>query len=97
MLFTINHSPQNSNAFESALRIAPPAAPILLYEDGVYLAKAGTQNEGQVLKVLKNHPLFALDADLEARGIFKIIEGIKIISYDGFVELVEQHSVVPWF
>jgi hypothetical protein len=34
--------------------------------------------------------------DLEARGLTILVEGIQIVDYDGFVELVEQHHVVPW-
>ena len=37
-----------------------------------------------------------IDADVEARGVKKIISGIQVIGYDGFVELVEEHEVVPW-
>ena len=42
------------------------------------------------------HSVYALDADLEARGIKTVIDGIDVIGYDGFVELVEQHDVAPW-
>ena len=39
---------------------------------------------------------YALDADMEARGVRKAIEGIQVIGFEGFVELVEQHDVAPW-
>ena len=45
---------------------------------------------------MEDHPVYALDADLEARGLTALIDGIQVIDYDGFVELVEQHHVVPW-
>jgi tRNA 2-thiouridine synthesizing protein B len=45
---------------------------------------------------LQSHPLYALKADLEARGLQRWIEGVEIIDYEGFVALVEEHDVVPW-
>jgi tRNA 2-thiouridine synthesizing protein B len=96
MLYTVNKSPFSTNSLESALRLAPPGAPILLYEDGVYAAAEGTQRAELVQAALADHAVFALDADLEARGISAVIDGVRVIGYDGFVELVEQHDVAPW-
>ena len=96
MLFTINNPSLTSNSLDSVLRIAPSGSPILLYENGVFIAKDGAKDAQKIKAALKDHPVYALDADLEARGINKIIEGIKVISYDGFVELVEKNEVVPW-
>jgi tRNA 2-thiouridine synthesizing protein B len=96
MLFTVNKSPFSTNHLASALRIAPTGAPILLYEDGVYAAAEGTQSTTQMKKALAHHPIYALEADLEARGIRKVLDGVRVVNYDGFVELVEQHDVAPW-
>ena len=96
MLYTVNKSPFSTNNLQSALRIAPVNAPILLYEDGVYAALPGTQSAEQVKEALANHPIYALEADLEARGLVNVLDGIQVIDYDGFVELVEQHDVAPW-
>jgi len=96
MLFTVNNSSITSDSLDSLLRIAPPGAPILLYEDGVFSAMEGTRDSKKVKNVLKDHPIYALDADVEARGLKNLIQGIKMISYDGFVELVEENDVVPW-
>jgi tRNA 2-thiouridine synthesizing protein B len=96
MLYAINKSPLSSQALQSALRVAPAGSPILLYEDGVYAAMPGAQSEAMVLAALAQHPCYALDADLEARGIEQVIPGIQVIGYDGFVALIEQHNMVPW-
>lgn len=96
MLFTVNKSPFSTNHVESALRIAPAGAPLLLYEDGVYAAVEGAQGAMMIKTALNSHPVYALEADLEARGIQRILDGIQVINYDGFVELVEQHDVAPW-
>ena len=96
MLFTVNKSPLMFGNLESVLRIAPEGEPILLYEDGVYAAAAGAASEELVKQAMAQHPVYALQADLEARGLAALIEGIQVIDYVGFVELVEQHHVVPW-
>jgi tRNA 2-thiouridine synthesizing protein B len=96
MLFTVNHPSLTTNSLDSVLRIAPSGTPIVLIEDGVFIAKDGARDESKIKAALKDHPFYAINADLEARGVSKVIEGIKIISYDGFVELVEEHEVVPW-
>lgn len=96
MLFTVNKSSLTSNSLDSVLRAAPTGSPILFYEDGVFNVMSGSKTGAAVGLAMKDHPVYALDADLEARGIKKIVEGINIISYDGFVELVEKNEVVPW-
>jgi tRNA 2-thiouridine synthesizing protein B len=96
MLHMINRSPLGSPSFESALRVAAKGSPFLLLEDGVYAARHGTKAEALVASALALHPVYALEPDLKARGIERVIEGIRVIGYDGFVELVEQHNPVPW-
>jgi tRNA 2-thiouridine synthesizing protein B len=96
MLYTVNKSPLMFGNLRSMLRIAPADAPILLYEDGVYAAAKGATSEELIRQALEQHPVYALQADLEARGLPSLVEGIQVIDYEGFVELVEQHHVVPW-
>lgn len=96
MLYTVNKSPLSTSSLTSVLRIAPQGAPILLYEDGVYGVMPGAKSSSTMQNALAAHPVFALDADLEARGIRAVMDGIQVIGYDGFVELVEQHNVAPW-
>lgn len=96
MLHTINKSPFLFRNLESCLRVAQKGDPILLYEDGVYAVMSGTQIEPLMMEARKNHPIYALEADLKARGITKLLQGINVIDYSGFVELVEQHRVCSW-
>jgi tRNA 2-thiouridine synthesizing protein B len=95
-LYTVNKSPLMFGNLQSLLRVAPAGEPILLYEDGVYAAAVGAASEALTREALAHHPVYALQADLEARGLARLIEGIRAINYDGFVELVEQHHVIPW-
>jgi tRNA 2-thiouridine synthesizing protein B len=96
MLYMVNKSPLMFGNLESMLRIAPSGEPILLYEDGVYAAAAGAASADLIRHALEQHPVYALQADLEARGLARLVDGVQVIDYDGFVELVEQHHVVPW-
>jgi tRNA 2-thiouridine synthesizing protein B len=96
MLYTVNKSPLTTTNLETCLAIAPEGEPILLYEDGVYGALDGGRLSVRIKEALERRPIYALEADLEARGIQRIIEGIQVIDYDGFVGLVEEHNVVPW-
>jgi tRNA 2-thiouridine synthesizing protein B len=96
VLHIINKSPFLFSALDACLRFAKKGDPILLYEDGVYAASSGTKIESLMINVIKEHPVYALQADLKARGINNVIHGIEIVDYAGFVDLVEQHKVNSW-
>jgi len=96
MLYMVNKSPLMFGNLNSVLRIVPAGALILLYEDGVYAAAQGTASEDLVRQALEQHPVYAVQADLQARGLARLVDGIQVVDYDGFVALVEQHHVVPW-
>ncbi len=96
MLHMVNKSAPRSNSLEAALRIASPSDPILLIEDGVQACRSGAAGESAVKKALESRPVYALKPDLDARGVSRIIDGIKIIGYDDFVDLTEEHQVVTW-
>jgi tRNA 2-thiouridine synthesizing protein B len=96
MLYTVNKAPLSANNLSSVLRVAQAGSPILLYEDGVYAVLPGARSADTVSTALSKHPVYALDADMEARGVKTVIDGIQVIGFDGFVELVEQHDVAPW-
>lgn len=96
MLYTINNSSITSNALDSLLRIIPDGEMILFYEDGVYNAVKGSRDAHKVAQAAAKHAVYAIDADLEARGITAILPEVKVIGYDGFVDLVEEHDLVPW-
>jgi tRNA 2-thiouridine synthesizing protein B len=96
MLYMVNKSPMMTHNLETCLEIAAQGDPILLYEDGVYGAMNGGRFSATIDQALQERPIYALDADLEARGIRRVVDGVQVIGYDGFVALVEEHHVVPW-
>ncbi len=96
MLHTVNKSPFEKNSLDTCLSLAQAGSDILLIEDGVYAAVAGNAIEGKLKDAIGNHSVFALGPDLSARGISedKLIDGIKVVGYDGFVELAAKNDRV---
>ncbi len=96
MLHTINKSPFTSNTFETCLRFLRSGDPVLFYEDGVYTVQTSHKFSGRIAELQASNPVFALKPDLEARGIADTVEGVTLIDYGGFVDLVEEHTVNSW-
>ena len=96
MLHTVNKSPYRSTLLDTALRYASKGEPLLLIEDGVIAAAQGTSQEEKIKNALKNHEVFALEADLKARGIDQVIDGVQIADYARFVDLAAEHKVQNW-
>jgi tRNA 2-thiouridine synthesizing protein B len=69
---------------------------ILLLEDGVYAASAGTAKSSLIEQAVKRHTVYVIEADLKARGLANLIKEVRIANYGDFVDLVEQHPVHAW-
>lgn len=93
-LHTVNKSPLDRNALESAIKHATKGNSILMIEDGVYGAMQGTQKSGVVSGAMNDISFYVLGPDLKARGINegRVIDGVKIVDYSGFVALVAEHD-----
>ena len=96
MLHTVNKSPFQNSSLENCLRMAQKGDVILLLEDGVYAASVGTAKSPLIEKAVKQCKVYAIDADLKARGLGNLIKEVRIASYGDFVDLVEQHPVHAW-
>ena len=96
MLHTVNKSPFQHNSLESCLRFARKGDVLLLLEDGVYAAAAGTSKSHLLEQAVKRFAVYALDADIYARGLTQLIDEIQLASYADFVDLVEEHTVHAW-
>jgi len=96
ILQTVNKSPFERNALESCLKFANGGDPVLLFEDGVYAVLKGTSAEGQVKAALENKAVYVLGPDLKARGFSedRVIEGVKVVDYAGFVDLAAENGKV---
>ena len=99
MLHTVNRSPFEKSSLESALRLAKPGSALLLLEDAVYAAVTGTVLEEKMREAARRLRVHVLGPDLQARGLEEgaLIEGIGVVDYGGFVDLVvENDKVQAW-
>ena len=94
MLHIVNKSPFEKTTLESCLRIARPGSALLLIEDAVYAAAKGNAIEARMRAAAASLEVYALAPDLEARGMKEPIEGVRLIDYEGFVDLVAAHPTV---
>ena len=93
MLHTVNKSPLERNALQSCLEHAKPGSAVLLMEDAIYGASTGTTASGMVKDAMSNVTIYALQPDVDARGMAgKVMDGIKLIGYGEFVDLVTEHA-----
>ena len=95
-LHTVNKSPFEKGSLETAINCSLAGSSILLIEDGVYGATKGTAVEGMVKGAMGDKKVYALKSDLMARAIKedRVIDGIEIVDYAGFVDLVEANDKV---
>ena len=95
MLHIVNKSPFERNALDSCLRFGRNGSSVLLIEDGVYAVTRGNIAEPKIKAALGQMSIYALRPDLEARGMQDaVIEGVQLVDYGGFVDLVTGHSAV---
>ena len=86
MLHLVNKSPYSTCNLETASSIMKSDDSLLLIEDGVY----GAVKNGKAASMLGGHKVAVLGPDLAARGITedKLVDGVEVIDYAGFVDLV---------
>ena len=94
VLHIVNKSPYDRNSLETCLRLALPGSAILLIEDGVYAARKPSSAADKLQQELENHSLYALQADLQARGLAaeSLVDGVQLVDYDGFVKLTTEYD-----
>ncbi len=94
LLHTVNKSPFERNTLSSCLRLARTGSAVLLIEDGVYAAAAGTTVAEQISARMAELSFYVLGPDVAARGLggAPLIEGIQVVDYEGFVDLVAEHD-----
>jgi len=75
--------------------MAKPGDSILLIEDGVYAAMASADFAENITSRLDDFLFYVLGPDVNARGLgdIPLIEDIKVVDYEGFVDLVAETKV----
>ncbi|MGE8360243.1 sulfurtransferase complex subunit TusB [Pseudomonas sp.] len=85
-LHVLSHSPFSDSRLSSCLRLLGADDGLLLSGDAVYALQAGTLQR-QALELMPDSiGLYALDEDLQARGI-AAPDRAQAVDYAGFVEL----------
>ena len=94
VLHIVNKSPYERNSLDTCLRLARADSSILLIEDGIYAVSKNAAAADKMQAALGKHRIYALEADLQARGIGAdmVLDGISLVDYDGFVELTTEHD-----
>jgi tRNA 2-thiouridine synthesizing protein B len=98
-LHTVNKSPFERNALESCVKHLSTGDSVLMIEDAVIGARKGSTVAALLEEAMRSSTVYALSADLSARGITpeQIVPGTKIVDYGGFVDLVTEHDrTVSW-
>ena len=95
MLHLVNKSPFDRNALDSCLRLATAGSSVLLLEDGVYAALNKATSAEAVKERMHDMTFYVLGPDVSARGLDDTprIDGINVVDYGGFVDLVVEHEV----
>ena len=99
MLHTVNKSPFENSSVKSCISMCAKNNSILFIEDAVISVMKATKFTGMIESSLKDFKMYALRPDLEARGLSldNVIEGVKIVGYEEFVDLTTEHdSVQSW-
>ena len=92
MLHIVNKSPYDRNSMDTAVSYMVDGDTLLLIEDAVY----GVIKGGAAASKLEGCTVMVLAADIAARGIAedKLIDGVSLVDYAGFVDLVEANEKV---
>lgn len=99
-LHTVNKSPFERNSLDTCLTLAGENSTVLLIEDGVAGALQNTTAAPSISDAMSSGVKFAvLGEDLNARGLStdRVINGISVVDYAGFVQLAADHdNVQSW-
>lgn len=92
ILHIVNKSPYEKNSLDMAAGYARDGDSVLLIEDAVYAAV----KSGKAVAKLDGLDVSVLGSDLAARGINedKLADGVTIVDYSGFVDMVENTDTV---
>ncbi len=97
MLHIVNKSPFAVAHAGQLPAPGPAGSAVLLIEDGVYAATKGNADAAALHAACGRLQVYALQPDCDARGFTAMLaEGITLVDYGGFVDLVAQRSDHPF-
>ena len=95
LLYQIKRSPYISRDLEHILDVAREGSHILLYQDAVLAAAVTAENQLWLERLtLADVTVHALEEDLKARGVTKLLDGIDVVDYSGWVDLAAEYQPV---
>jgi len=91
-LHTVNKSPFERSTLISCLNHTVSGDKILMIEDGVIGSRKGSAFADLVKSAQENCEIYVLAPDMAARGIGEsdLVDGVKQVDYNGFVDLVAE-------
>ncbi len=91
-LHTVNKSPFATQALQSCIAHAKDGDAVLMIEDGVYGARAGTAVAQTLADRAGTVSIYVLGPDYVARGLEtgNLIDGVTSVDYAGFVDLAAK-------
>ena len=95
ILHLVNKSAFDGCNLDTATSMMKDGDTLLLIEDGVY----GAIKTAKATSLLQGRTVSVLGPDLAARGISedKLVDGVNIVDYPGFVDMVEAtDNVQSW-
>jgi len=94
MLHIVNKSPFERNSLSACIRMAKEGSSVLLIEDGIYASTKNTSVSPMVDDAIKGIKFYVLGPDFDARGMKEsnLINGMSVVDYGGFVDLVAEHD-----
>jgi len=98
-LHTVNKSPFERSSMTTAFGHVSQGDALLMIEDGVFAARKTGTFAKTIEDARARCEVYALGPDLAARGLKTedLAEGVKVVGYDGFVDLVASHArVCAW-
>lgn len=99
LIHLLRHAPQDDTHFASSLRVIGPQQGLLLIEDAVYALLPHTSAFNAMQLLPASVKLFALEADVLARGVAidDLPPRVTLVDYPGMVELCTRYDkVMSW-
>jgi tRNA 2-thiouridine synthesizing protein B len=97
MLYIIKRSPFQNIDLERIALIAQEGAHIMLIQDAVLTAADSEVNRRMLDRFKANGvSVHALREDLSARGVKRTLDGVDVVDYGGWIDLVEAHNPVSF-
>ena len=98
MLHIIYKSPSESQSWENCLAAFSSQDVILFIENGVFCALLDSISGNQFINLAEQGKVFLLAQHAIERGVlYRLIDGLQSVDFDGFVNLtIEHYPILRW-